>query len=200
LDLNERDLSRLARLGSGSASRSVPGGFVEWLPGQGDEDSYAVSIAAPDHWDLVDCIAVVSEGHKPTGSTEGHALAGTSLLQEARLAGVPDRLEACRKAILSRDFEALAEVAELDSNLMHAVMMTSNPPLLYWQPATVDILQHVPAWRSSGLPAFFTVDAGPNVHVFSTAEASGEVCARLSSIPGVKRVLTARAGGKSHLE
>ncbi len=65
LDLDEKQLSRLARRGSGSASRSVPGGFVEWLAGSSDEDSYAVSIAPPTHWDLRDCIAIVAAGHKP---------------------------------------------------------------------------------------------------------------------------------------
>ncbi len=75
LDLDEASLSRLARRGSGSACRSIPAGFVEWQMGTGDVDSYAVSIAPPSHWDLVDCIAVLSDEQKSTGSTEGHALA-----------------------------------------------------------------------------------------------------------------------------
>src|SRR3989304_3753785 len=68
LQLSERDLSRLARLGSGSACRSVPGGYVEWQPGRDDFDSYAFSIAPLDHWDLADCIAIVSRGQKIVGS------------------------------------------------------------------------------------------------------------------------------------
>ncbi len=130
LKLSEKDLSRLARRGSGSACRSIPGGFVEWQAGQDDDTSYAVSIAPPEHWALVDCIAIVSQEHKPTGSAEGQALAHTSLLQAARLADAPRRLEICRRAILDRDFAAFAEVVELDSNLMHAVMMTSSSPLV----------------------------------------------------------------------
>jgi diphosphomevalonate decarboxylase len=86
LQLDEKDLSRLARTGSGSACRSVPGGYVEWQAGESDADSYAFSIAPPDHWDLVDCIAIVSQAHKPTGSMEGHARAHTSVLQAARQA------------------------------------------------------------------------------------------------------------------
>lgn len=199
LELTERDLSRLARLGSGSACRSVPGGFTEWLPGAGDEDSFAVSIAPPEHWPLVDCIAIVNEGHKPVGSTEGHALSTSSPLQEARLQDAPRRVENCRRAILAKDFDALARVAEEDSNLMHAVMITSSPPLFYWQPVTLEIIRQVPQWRAQGLPAFFTIDAGPNVHVFSTEEGAWEVCARLKAIPGVKRVQTARPGGPARL-
>lgn len=194
LDLTEDQLSRLARLGSGSACRSVPSGFVEWLPGSGDQDSYAISLAPPDHWNLVDCIAIVSEGHKHTGSREGHTLAGTSPLQQARLQGTSQRLDTCRRAILERDFDALAAVTEADSNLMHAVMMTSTPPLFYWQPATIAILQAVPEWRRSGLPVFFTVDAGPNVHVFTQHETAAVVSARLTGMEGVKRVLTAGPG------
>src|SRR5687767_7857771 len=91
LSLNERELSRLARRGSGSASRSIPGGFVEWQTGTGDEDSFAFSIADPNHWDLVDCVAIVSSSHKKTGSTEGHAIAHTSPLQAARIADAPSR-------------------------------------------------------------------------------------------------------------
>jgi diphosphomevalonate decarboxylase len=91
LNLSERELSRLARRGSGSASRSIPGGFVEWQAGTSDEDSFAFSIAPVDHWNLVDLVAVVSASHKKTGSTEGHAVAPTSPLQAARVADTPRR-------------------------------------------------------------------------------------------------------------
>ena len=83
LSLSERELSRLARTGSGSASRSIPGGFVEWQAGSDHESSFAVSIADPDHWDLVDLIVLISQDHKETGSTQGHSLADTSPLQKA---------------------------------------------------------------------------------------------------------------------
>ncbi len=199
LELDEPALSRLARTGSGSAARSVPGGFVEWYPGSTHEDSYAVSIAPLAHWHLVDCVAVVSTGHKPTGSTEGHALAPTSPLQAARVADAPRRLEVCRQAILQRDFPAFADIIELDSNLMHAVMQTSAPRLLYWQPATVAIMQAVAAWRAEGIGAAYTIDAGPNVHVLCLAEYHAEVTRRLSALPGVLSVLTAHPGGPAAL-
>lgn len=199
LDLGEAALSRLARRGSGSASRSVPGGFVEWRAAAKDEDSFAFSIAAAEHWNLADCIAVVSEAHKGTGSTEGHALADSSPLQAARLAGAEERLQACRQAILARDFDALAEVVELDSHLMHAVMMSSQPALLYWEPGTVAVLQAVAAWRAEGLRACTTIDAGPNVHVICTAEDSQEAAARLGRVAGVRDVLEARVGGPARI-
>ena len=102
LNLSEPELSRLARRGSGSASRSIPSGFVEWQVGTTDEDSMPSRLLEPDHWKLVDCIAVVSASHKKTGSTEGHSIAPTSPLQAARVADTPRRLEICRNAIINQ--------------------------------------------------------------------------------------------------
>ncbi len=199
LKLSEAELSRLARRGSGSASRSIPGGFVEWKMGTGDEDSYAVSIAPPEHWELADCVAIVNAGHKKIGSTEGHAIAGTSPLQSVRVEDAPRRLDICRNAILQRDFEALANIIELDSDMMHAVMMTSNPPLMYWQSATVGIFHEVRGWRASGLPAVYTVDAGANVHVICLSDQAEAVGKRLRGLPGVEDVLIAKVGGPARI-
>jgi diphosphomevalonate decarboxylase len=199
LELDERELSRMARRGSGSACRSVPGGFVEWQPGTGDEDSYASSIAPADHWPLADCIAIVSAAHKSTGSTQGHALASTSPLQAARLADAPRRLEICRRAILDRDFSALAEIVELDSDMMHAVMMTSTPALRYLTAASVEVMGRVRSWRGEGLPVCSTVDAGPNVHIICPETHMREVADRARSVPGVTDVLTAPVGGPARL-
>jgi len=198
LDLNERQLSRLARLGSGSAARSVPGGFVEWQAGADDADSFAFSIAPAAHWDLVDCVAVISSGHKPVGSTEGHAAAATSPLQAARVLDSDRRLAICRRALLERDFASFAAIVEHDSTLMHAVMMTSNPPLFYWQPSSLDLMLQIPLWRAEGLACCFTLDAGPNVHVLCPGENAAEVQARIRAVTGVQDVLTARPGGPAH--
>ncbi len=198
LTLSERELSALARLGSGSAARSIPAGFVEWQLGDAPEASFAFSIAPPDHWTLQDVIAVVSKAHKAVGSTGGHALAGTSPLQAARVASAPERLRVCREALLARDFAALAEVVEADSNLMHAVMMTSTPPLYYWEPMTLGIMKAVREWRAEGVPVCFTIDAGPNVHCLCPAEAAPEVERRLRTL-GVTEILTAGTGGGARL-
>ena len=204
LNLSEQQLSRLARLGSGSACRSVPGGFVEWQAGPSDADSFAVSIAPPSHWDLVDCIAVLSSGHKTVGSTEGHAAAPTSPLQSARLADTPRRLEIARRAILERDFPAFADIVEHDSTLMHAVMMTSRPPLFYWEPLSLEIIKAVPTWRRDGLPCFCTLDAGPNVHVFCPSAAVSDVQQCLSSLVTRRtgqpaQILTAHPAGPARI-
>ncbi len=199
LQLSEPGLSRLARRGSGSASRSIPGGFVEWQAGAGDEDSFAFSIAAPDHWNIVDCVAVVSTSHKKTGSTEGHSVAPTSPLQAARVADVPRRLEICRKAILERDFDAFASIVELDSDMMHGVMMTSTPALHYWKPASLEVMNSVRQWRVNGIPVCYTVDAGPNIHVICPETEAHVIDKKLREIKGVENVLVARAGGPAKI-
>ncbi|MBN1427869.1 MAG: diphosphomevalonate decarboxylase [Anaerolineae bacterium] len=201
LDLHpaEADLSALARLGSGSACRSVPGGFTEWHVGVDHQTSHATGIAPAEHWNLVDLVTIVSREHKIIGSTEGHRLADTSPLQAARIADTPRRLDICRAAILERDFEALADIIEQDALMMHAVLLTSRPTLIYWLPATLSIIQAVQTWRSDGIPAAFTIDAGPNVHVISTTEYRNKLNTLLGEIKGVQSVLTTGIGGPAHV-
>jgi len=199
LNLTERELSRLARRGSGSAARSIPAGFVEWQMGTSDGDSFAYSIAPREHWVLTDCIAIISAAHKKTGSTEGHALADTSPLQIARVSDAPRRVETCRRAILERNFDTLASIVELDSDMMHAVMMTSQPALHYWLPASIAVMQSVREWREEGVSVCYTVDAGANVHVLCPENEADEVTTRLGKIPGVKDVLMARVGGPARI-
>jgi diphosphomevalonate decarboxylase len=193
--LSERELTTLARQGSGSAARSVPTGFVEWHTGETDAESFAESIAAPDHWDLTDVIAVVSAEHKPVGSTKGHGSADTSDLQAARVAGAAGRLAVCRDAVFARDFAAFAEVVERDSDTMHAVMMTSRPPLFYWLPGSLHIMARVRALRAEGVRVCYTLDAGPNVHCLCLSEDAARVADALRSEAVVESVLTATAGG-----
>jgi diphosphomevalonate decarboxylase len=199
LDLSEQELSRLARRGSGSASRSIPGGFVEWQAGTSDEDSFAFSIASPDHWKLADCIAIVSTAYKKTGSTEGHYIASTSPLQTARIADAPRRLDLCRNAILNRDFDAFASIVELDSDMMHSVMMTSTPALHYWKPASLRVMHAVRQWREDGMQVCYTVDAGANVHVICHENDADAIDKRLRELNGVEDVLVARAGGPAKI-
>jgi len=197
LELSEKSLSQLARTGSGSASRSIPGGFVEWDPES--ESSHAYSIAGPGHWDLVDFITLISQEHKKVVSSEGHKLAGSSPLQKARVKDTPRRLDICRQALHDKDFMVFAEIVEQDSNLMHSVMMTSDPPLYYWQPGTIEVMHAVQQWRQEGLPVCFTIDAGPNVHVICPAEAADKVRRKLESLIDVKSILECTPGGPAWL-
>lgn len=199
VEMSERELTTLARMGSGSAARSVPGGFVEWHTGASHKESYAESFAPADHWDIVDVIAVVSRAHKQVGSTAGHRSAATSDLQGARIAGAEDRFETCKQAILDRDFAAFAEVVEHDSNLMHAVMMTSRPPLFYWLPPTLTIMDQVRRWRAEGLQVCYTLDAGPNVHCICVRKDAERVSAKLNAMSDVLAVYAAAPAGATRI-
>ena len=199
IEMSEKDLSRLARRGSGSACRSIPGGFVEWYRGSSDIDSFAVSIAPPDHWDLADCIAIVDTNHKKVGSSEGHSFAKTSPIQQARVLDADRRVDICKQAILNRDILALAEIIEQDSNLLHAVTITATPAVYYWQPITLDIMQSVQEWRKAGIPSAFSIDAGPNVHIICESAYADLVKQKLGSMPNIHDVLVTHVGGPTVL-
>jgi diphosphomevalonate decarboxylase len=199
LDLNETEISRLARLGSGSACRSIPGGFVEWRMGDSDETSFATSIFPADHWNLYDMIVVLQKTPKKVGSKEGHILANTSPLQASRVQDTPRRLEICRNAIKERDFSSLANIIELDSNMMHAITMTSNPQLLYWEAGTLVLIHTVPLWRAEGLHIAYTIDAGPNVHLICQPEDIDEIKERVSSLVAPEEILLSKVGGPASI-
>jgi diphosphomevalonate decarboxylase len=199
LSLTEGELSTVARLGSGSASRSIPGGFVEWHTGSDHASSFAESIASPDHWHLVDLVAVVSSEHKAVGSTGGHALASTSPLQMARVNDTPRRLDRCRAAILARDFDNFTQIVEQDALIMHGVMMTSTPPLIYWLSATLELINEIQLWRRQGIPICFTIDAGPNVHILTEHNHLEKVRGKIAEVPGVSSILEAHPGGPVEL-
>ena len=177
LDLDERALSILARKGSGSACRSIPGGFVEWLAGESDAESYARQVAPPEHWDLRILTVTFDVQPKDVSSLEGHRAALTSPFFTARLTSVRETLRTVRSALLDRDFAALGCAAEREALSLHAVAMTSRVEekpwlsgILYWQPETVALLRSVQTWRQEGLPVYFSLDAGASVHLLCEAE------------------------------
>lgn len=188
-EASPREMSAYARLGSGSAARSLFGGFVEWRAGARHEESYAEPLAPVDHLDLHDVVVVLSEGEKKVGSLEGHALAGTSPLNAGRVGRVPTLLHEVREGVRARDVRRLGEAAEEDAYLMHAVMMTSRPSLLYWAPETVAGLHAVRRWREEGLSVYATIDAGPNLHLLCPAGEAPEVARRAREELGVANVL-----------
>lgn len=199
LELSARELSILARQGSGSACRSIPAGFVEWLAGTTSADSYAVQIAPPSFWDLRDVIAVVSTTEKHLGSTEGHAAASSSPFLATRLQTLPERLARVRRALATRDLPMLGIAIEEDAVELHLIAMTSRPPIFYWSPGTVRILQAVPTWRTQGLGVYFTLDAGPNVHLICEAQEADSVAERVHEIPEVLQVIVNAPGEAAHL-
>jgi diphosphomevalonate decarboxylase len=167
--------------------------------GRGNASSFARSLAPPEHWALRDVVAVVSRAHKTVGSSRGHGLAVSSPLHAARLSAVPDMLDTCKRALLARDLAALGPILEQDALMMHAVMMTSRPPLYYWTPGTMEIVQAVQRWRGEGLAVYFTIDAGPNVHLICGAGDAAVVEARARALQGVLDILVSGPGGGARL-
>jgi diphosphomevalonate decarboxylase len=188
LHLTVEELSMLARMsGSGSAARSVMGGYVAWSA-EGDA-GHATSIAPASHWDLRDVVALVDRGVKAVSSLDGHRLATTSPHFEARQRLLPARLDAVRRAIANRDLAALGPVLEEEAIELHLIAMSSKPPIFYWRPGTLRVLEAVRAQRADGLAAWATMDAGANVHVICTPSAERDVVALLETLPEIGGVL-----------
>ncbi len=177
-NLTASALSALARQGSGSACRSIFGGFVEWALGERDDgtDSHAVPVAGADHWDVRMVAAIVSEQAKAVSSTEGMERSRqTSELWPTWVSHGQGDVDEARAAVLDRDLPRLGEVMERSTFRMHATMHTARPPLLYWQPATVALLHEVFALRAAGVGAWATMDAGPQVKVLCAAADAARV-------------------------
>lgn len=184
LRLDDAALSALARRGSGSAARSVFGGFAEMLA-DGD-DPHAVPLLAPGDWPLAVVIAIVDAGAKSTGSTEGmRHTAATSPYYRAWLDTVAADLPAMRAAIAARDLAAAGELAEANCLAMHGVMLAARPGLLYWRPATLALLAAIRDLRADDLPVYATIDAGPQVKALCLPENAERVAVELADVPGV---------------
>jgi diphosphomevalonate decarboxylase len=189
LTLTTPELSDLARMsGSGSAARSVLGGYVEWSP-EGLRTGHAVSVAPASHWDLRDVIAIVDHGEKDVSSLDGHRIATSSPHFETRQRILPERLALVRRAIGERDLPALGPVLEEEAIELHLIAMSSKPPIFYWKPGTVQVLERLRGLRREGLSAWSTMDAGANVHVICAPEAEAPVIAALEGLSGVSGVL-----------
>jgi len=193
LKLAARDLSRMARLGSGSAARSIFGGVVELIP---SDDAYAIPIATAEEWPLDIVVAVTEERPKAIGSTDAMIqTANTSPFYRSWLSSHSDDMRLAKQAITEKDFGKLADTSEHNCLKMHATMITSQPPIVYWQPSTVEIMHQVRALRSSGTPAFFTIDAGAQVKIVCLPSATDAIRQQLQTITGLKQVIVTRLGG-----
>ena len=185
-EVASEQLSVLARLsGSGSAARSVLGGYVQWPAGEDREAEHAVQVVPADFWDLRDVVAVLQEQAKEVSSREGHERAVTSPYFEARQRLLPERLERARSAILARDFSALSLVVEEEAIDLHLIAMSSRPPIFYWTPGTLEVLAAVRRLRQSGQEVCATMDAGANVHMICTPESEAAVVEEVGRIAAV---------------
>jgi len=202
LALSPRERSIVARQGSGSAARSIFGGFVEMHAGTAPDgrDSFAEPLLAGSDWPLEVVIAVTAKEEKEVGSRSGMTRSAVSSpYYAAWVAEQPPDLAAARAAIRARDFAALADVAEHNCLKMHAAAIAARPPLVYWNGATVECLRTVQRLRAGGMPVFFTIDAGPQLKAVCAPGARLEVEAALRAVPGVQELLTSPLGAGAEL-
>ena len=189
LKLNEKQLSILARQGSGSACRSIPSGFVEWQDGDTSETSYAKTIFPANHWNIVDVVAIVSQGRKDVSTSEGMKTLGTSPFVKTRVAGMAEKNKLAKKYLQEKNFSALGDLAEREALEMHAIMITQNPPLIYFQPNTILMMRLVQKWRREGLECYFTINTGQDVHILVENKNSNQLVAKLKQIPEVRNII-----------
>lgn len=202
MELDNKELSMLARRGSGSASRSIEGGFVEWQRGEKEDgtDSYAVQVAPKDHWDFRMITTIVSTEEKKVKSRAGMSQTiKTCPYYRDWLSTVNEDIETVKKGILEKDFSRVGGTAEFNCLKMHATMITTKPPIIYWNPATMEIVHAIQAWREEGLEAYFTMDAGPNVKVMCMDKDVPELEKRIKELNGVKDVIVCRPGDSARL-
>ena len=201
LNLGKREQSMLARAMSGSAARSIDGGFVKisLLDALEHQEhfgaAYAEQIAEANHWPLEICVAIVSEEEKTIGSTEGMERSRlTSPYYGPWLDGNDTDVAEAEQMVLNRDFDKLAELSEFSCLKMHAMAMASQPGLVYWRGATVELIHEIRALRAAGTPVFFTVDAGPQVKAICAPGFGDRVAEALGSVTGVKGILRCGLG------
>lgn len=203
LQLDVRELSVLARRGSGSAARSIFGGFVEMVAGTRDdgEDAFATPLLDASAWPLKVVVAITTREKKRVSSRVGmDRTRDTSPFYRDWIATVPGDLATARDAVQTRDFEKLAHVSEASCMAMHAVMLATRPALIYWNAATLGCIQCIRALQAEGTGVFFTIDAGPQVKAVCLPNDVARVAGALRNVPGVEDVLVSGLGQGARIE
>lgn len=204
LDLSEKELSILARQGSGSACRSIPSGFVEWLDGETSDSSYARQIFPANYWAIADVVAIVSEGKKEVSSSAGQRMVYSSPFLPTRLAHMGQKNILVKKLIKEKKFNEFGELLEAEALELHSIMLTQKPALIYWTPGTLKIMKLVPHWRAEGIPVYFTINTGQDIHLICEGENIDKVEDKLKQLEIVRDIIVNKPGEgarltKSHL-
>lgn len=197
LDHGDVELSALARRGSGSAARSLWGGFVRLDAGNEADGSDCVArpLLPASHWDLRLLVVHAAKGPKSVGSTEGMERSRTtSPYYQAWVDTSPADLDAAEVALAERNLLALGQLMEHSCFKMHACMMASRPPLVYWRGTTLDVMHALWQARAEGLEGYATSDAGPHVKVLCEAKDAPALAERLGAVPGVTKLQSVAVG------
>ena len=207
LDADAGDLSAWARMGSGSAARSIFGGYVRLDAGEADDGSDCVARpifeAGDGHqpWPLALVVVQTTRGKKPIGSTEGmQACRETSPYFDAWVGTSVADLDRAEQALVRHDLPTLGEVVEHSCFKMHACMMATRPPILYWHPTSLAVIREVWAARQDGLLGYVTMDAGPHVKILCEPAQAEDIAARCRALKGVEAVTICAPGPDASVE
>lgn len=181
LEVTPEELSRLARIGSGSASRSIYGGFAVWQKGDSDQTSYAYALDEKPAMDLHLLAVELNTKQKKISSTHGMKDAQSSPFFKPWLKRNDFELNEMIQAIKDNNFTALGQLAELNANEMHAINLTAQPEFTYFEPQTIQAIKLVEQLRAEGIECYYTIDAGPNIKVLCQLRNSKEIIQRFSS-------------------
>ena len=199
MSLKEKELTILARIGSGSACRSIPDGFVKWASGSTSEESFAYSLYPAGYWDLRDILIVVDDKEKAVTTTAGMEASATSPFWQERLKTVSGRIARIEQALATKDFRLLGATIEEECLDMHHVIQTQHPPIMYWNDSTKKIMNAVTIWRKSGLPVYFTIDAGPNVHLVCQGVDEQAIIKKVRATEGIRQIMVNNASQGAHI-
>lgn len=200
-EIEIKELSRLARMGSGSACRSVFGGFVLWQKGEDDTSSYAYALNEKPEMDLQLLAIELNPKPKKLSSTEGMKQATSSPFFKPWLQRNQTELDQMITAIENNDFTALGQLAELNANEMHAINLTAQPGFTYFEPQTIAAINLVRHLRETGIECYYTIDAGPNVKVITRLKNVKEITNQfVSQFDNVKIVNASFGPGLSYLD
>lgn len=197
--LSEKDTSILARQGSGSACRSIPDGFVEWLDGDTSDESYAYKLFDPIYWDICDIVAVISKEKKDISTSVGQQSAQTSIFFQTRLQHIAEKIKECKKLIKDKKFDEFGKLIEMEALELHSIMFTSWPSLIYLEPTSLSVIKTVKKLRGEGISAYYTIDAGPNIHVICLKKDVEVIAKRIGSVPGVMETIKNEASKGTYL-
>lgn len=199
LNLSEKELSVLARLGSGSASRSIPGGFAEWLKGDSNDTSYAYQLYPPEYWDIKAIAVIINMDKKEVGSTGGHKIADTSPYYQVRQSRMEEKIRNIKEVMEKKDFQRFGEIVEEEAIDLHLIALSSNPSIIYWEPGTISVMKMCRRLRKEGVLVYFTYDAGPQPVLFCQPKDLDRIISELKELTLVKESIVNDPVGGAHL-
>ncbi len=195
LNLSSRDLSRLARRGSGSATRSIYGGLVEWQKGTDDDSSFAQPVLENVGFPIEMLAVLVDTKKKKVSSRSGmQSSVETSPYYDAWRQVVANDMVAIKKAIKAKDIDQIGHIAEENALRMHALTFSADPGFTYFNGETLTIIKAVEDLRNQGVNCYYTMDAGPNVKVIYDRENRSKIVEELSNIVGPERLVVSQPG------